>query len=82
VPGPIAQSGREGVVVIAVEPQGSAATHGIETGDVILDVGGAAVKTPADFDAAIAHARQTGKRMVMMRVRSGETNHFVAVPVG
>ncbi len=39
----VAGSGGKGVVVTAVDPEGSAAEHGFQSGDVIVDVGGKTV---------------------------------------
>src|SRR5262245_12503863 len=70
--GKVAGAGGEGVVVTSVDPDGPGANHGFKSGDVILDVGGKAVATPADVRKAIADARTDGKRAVLMRVKSGD----------
>jgi serine protease Do len=75
-------AGSEGVVVTDVNPDGPAAEHGFRTGDVILDVAGKAVSTPADVRKAVADARKSGKHAVLMRVKSGQGTRFVALPVG
>ena len=57
-----------------------AEVQGISEGDVILDVGGRAVSTPADVAAGIKAARDDGKKAVLMRVKSGKgQTRFVAV---
>src|SRR5262249_60581746 len=50
--------------------------------DVILDVNGKAVSTPADVRRAVSEAQSDGKRSVLMRVKSGQGTHFVAVALG
>jgi serine protease Do len=80
--GTVAGSGQQGVVVTEVDPNGVAAEHGFRTGDVILEVGGKAVGKPAEVNQALADARSGGKRVVLMRVKSGEATRFVAVPLG
>jgi serine protease Do len=77
-----AGAGNDGVVVTEVTPDGLAAGQGFRTGDVILDVGGKTVSTPADVRKALADAQADGKRTVLLRVKSGEATRFVAVPVG
>ena len=77
----VAGAGSEGVVVTAVDPNGPAAEHGFKTGDVILNVAGKAVSTPAEIRKAMADARADAKRTVLMRVKSGEATKFVAVPI-
>ena len=64
-----------GVVVTAVDPNGIAADHGFQLGDVILDVGGKKVSNPADVRQALADARKEGKHAVLMRVKSGRRHH-------
>ena len=80
--GSVAGAGGEGVVVTGVEANGPAAERGFRTGDVILEVAGEAVKEPAEVRKALEVARSTGKRTVLMRVKSGEATRFVAIPVG
>jgi serine protease Do len=77
----VAGAGSEGVVVTAVSPDGPAAERGFEAGDVILDVGGKAVSTPADVRSALAEARKASKHTVLIRVKSVEGTKFVAVPI-
>ena len=72
----------DGVVVTGVDPSGPAADHGFKTGDVILEVSGKTVSTPADVSKAIGDAHTSGKRTVLMRVKSGEATRFVAIPLG
>jgi len=71
-----------GVVVTAVDPNGVAADHGFQVGDVILDVGGKAVTNPADVRKQLADARKEGKHALLFRVKSGEGTRFVALPLG
>jgi serine protease Do len=78
----VAGAGDKGVVVTDVNPDGPAATEGVRTGDVILDVSGKPVLSPADVQKALADARTGGKPSVLMRLRSGDSTRFVALPVG
>jgi len=71
-----------GVVVTAVAAGGVAADHGLQVGDVILDVGGKPVSTPADVRKNLSDARKEGKHSVLFRVKSGEGTKFVALPLG
>jgi len=79
--GQIAGSGSEGVVVLSVDPNGLASEQGLKSGDVILEVGGTKVATPADVRSAITDAQKNGKRAVLMRLKSDEVTRFVAVPI-
>jgi serine protease Do len=72
--------GQDGVVVSDVDPDGAAADKGLKEGDVILEVAGKSVNRPSDVAEAIATAKTDGKKSVLMRVKSGEGEHFVALP--
>jgi serine protease Do len=72
----------KGVVVTAVDPNGVAADHGFQVGDVILDVGGKSVSNPSDVRNQLADARKDGKHTLLFRVKSNEGTRFVALPLG
>jgi serine protease Do len=74
-------SDNDGVAVTGVDPSGPAAERGLKAGDVIMSVGGKAVANPRDVQNQIAQSRQAGKHSVLMRVKSGETVHYVALPL-
>jgi serine protease Do len=76
------KDGTNGVVVTQVDPSGVAADHGVKNGDVILEVAGKSVSSPADVRKAVADARSGGKRTLLMRVKSGENARFIALPLG
>jgi serine protease Do len=78
----VSGSGGNGVVVTAVNAGGVAAEHGFRVGDVILEVGGKAVTTPAEIRKSLAEARSEGKHTVLFRVKSNEGTKFVALPLG
>ncbi len=80
--GRVAGAGSQGVVVTGIDGSGAASELGFSTGDVILEVSGKAVSTPADVRNGLATARTEGKRTVLMRVKSGDNTRFVALPVG
>ena len=77
----VSGSGSEGVVVTGVDSNGVAADHGFSTGDVILEVAGKSVSTPADVRDVVSSARTDGKRSVLMRVKKGDNTRFVALPL-
>jgi len=79
--GRVAGAGSEGVVVTGVDSSGVAADRGFSTGDVILEIAGKSVSTPADVRNVVASARTEGKRSVLVRVKSGDNTRFVALPV-
>jgi serine protease Do len=77
--GQVAGSGDEGVVVTNVDADGIAAEHGFKTGDVILEVGGKKVASPAEVREVLSGINKDGKRSVLLRVKSGEGTKFVAL---
>lgn len=78
----VAGAGKEGVVVTEVQPSGAAAERGFKEGDVILEVGGKSVSSAGDVRDAIQTARAENKNTVLIRVRTGGSSRFVAVPLG
>jgi serine protease Do len=77
----VAGAGKEGVVVTEVDPKSAAAERGFKEGDVILEVAGKSVTNAGDVREAINAARTDNKNSVLMRVKSGGSLHFVAVPL-
>jgi len=80
--GKVSGSGADGVVVTAVNAGGVAAEHGFQIGDVILEVGGKTVSTPAEVRKSLADARSEGKHTILFRVKSDDGMKFVALPLG
>jgi serine protease Do len=78
----VAGSGGKGVVVTGIEADGLAADHGLQAGDVILDVGGTAVTNAADVRKALADAQARGRHNILMRVKTADATKFVALPLG
>ena len=74
-------AGKEGVVVTKVEPKSAAAERGLKKGDLILEVAGKTVSSPGDVSSALDAARTDKKSSVLMRLRSGDASHYVAVPL-
>jgi serine protease Do len=77
----VAGAGKDGVVVTEVDPKSAAAERGFKEGDVILEVAGKSVSNAGDVREAINAARSDNKNSVLMRVKSGGSMHFVAVPL-
>jgi serine protease Do len=77
----VAGAGKDGVVVTEVDPKSAAAERGFKEGDVILEVGGKSVTNAGDVRQALDAARGDNKNSVLMRVKSGGSSRFVAVPL-
>ncbi len=78
----VAGAGNKGVVVTGIDPDGKAAAHGLQSGDVILDVAGQSVGTPGELRKALVDAQSSGKHNVLMRVKTANNTHFLAIPIG
>jgi serine protease Do len=77
----VAGAGTPGVIVTDVEPDGPAAEQGIHAGDFILEVAGKTVNHPSEVREALDAARSGGKQSVLMRIKSGDTARYVAMPL-
>jgi len=72
-------AGKAGVVVADIDPDGLAAQKGLRSGDVILEAAGKPVSSPSDVSAALKEARKDGQKALLLRVRTGDNTHFVAI---
>jgi serine protease Do len=79
--GDVAGAGNKGVVVVAVDPDGAAAEHGVKVGNIILDVNRKAVSTPSDVRTALSEAESERRPAALMRVKSGAATVFIALPL-
>jgi serine protease Do len=80
-PSRAAGAASQGVVVTAVDPDGPAAEQGIKAGDVITNVGGTTVSTPGEVQKQLAELQKAGKHSVLIRLKSGDASHYVALPL-
>ncbi len=60
---------------------GPAAESGLQTGDIILEIAGHAVNTPADVRKILDEAHTRSKRAVLLRIKRDDAMSFVAVPI-
>jgi serine protease Do len=79
--GSVAGLDQKGVAITGVQPGSPAAERGFQTGDVIAEVAGKPVETPADVASAIEASRKDGKKAVLFRVEAKNGARFIAVPV-
>ena len=81
-PASILAAGEHGVIITDISPNSRAAESGLQTGDIILDVGRHAVNTPAEVRKLVDEAHAQAKRSVLLRIKSDDTIRFVTVPIG
>jgi serine protease Do len=68
-----------GVKVVEVLPDSAADDQGIRSGDVIVEVGGSQVNRPGDVRDRLAQAVDNKQKRILMLVRSGDSQRFVAL---
>lgn len=71
----------KGLVVTDVDPDGDAASRGIQTGDVIVAVNSSEVKSVGDVTKAMGEAAKAGRKSVLVQINRDDNNRFVALPV-
>ena len=70
----------KGLVVRGVESDSAASENGIETGDVIVSIGGKTVDSVEGVQAEVANAKERGRKAVLMQVQDQDgTTRFVAL---
>jgi serine protease Do len=74
--------GERGALVESVRPDKSAADAGVQPGDVIVSVNQVAVTTAKEVNRDISEAEKSGRKSVLLLVRRGGTQTFVAVSLG
>ena len=68
-----------GVLITDVDAASDAASKGLKAGDIILDVQGQTVATPADVETGVKNVSASGRPAVLLRVKSGDNVRFIAV---
>lgn len=71
----------DGLLITNVDSNSPFASLGATEGLALLEVNGRTLKTPADFEAAIASARDSGKEQVLVAVRSANGTGFATVDI-
>ncbi len=73
------KSDAEGVVVAEVVENSAASEHGIEAGDIIVEVGQEAVKSPGEVLEKIKTARDQGRKSVLILVSHQGNLRYVPI---
>jgi len=77
----MAGAGDQGLVVTNVDEDGAAAGK-LESGDVILRVGGKNVSSVSDVTSQLDAAQKDGKKSVLLLVKRSDATRFVAIEIG
>jgi len=74
------ERGQEGVRIASVDPSSLAADKGLKPGDVILEAAGKTVSSPAEIADALDTAKAEGRKVLLLRVKSGDSVRFLTLP--
>ncbi len=76
------QSGAEGgLIVVAVEPNSPGEARGIAVGDIIIGLAGKPLASTVQFTDAVAAARASGRRNILITLLHGRNTVWMALPV-
>jgi serine protease Do len=79
--GEVNGAGEQGLAILQVDPQGKATEAGLAPGDVMVRAGRQRLGNVGDLNEAIASASAKGKSNVLVLVRRGDSQRYVAVPI-
>ena len=71
----------KGVVITGLDPNSEAAEKGLGVGDLIVQVSGEAVSSPADVEKNVKAAKSQNRKAVLLLVRKEDQQRFVALPI-
>jgi serine protease Do len=74
-------AGDQGLAILQVDPQGKAASLGLSAGDVMVQAGKKPLASVADLNEAIDQASSSGRSSVLVLVRRGDAQRYVAIPI-
>ena len=66
-------------MISSVTADGPAAKKGLKAGDKILEIGGEKITSGEQVEDIIAEMKSKGRKALLMLVRSGDSQRFVAV---
>jgi serine protease Do len=77
--GPVKGGSKEGAQVTEVDNESDAATKGLKSGDVVVEINGQPVTSGAEIETAVKKAQDAGRPSVLMTVKSGDQRRLVSV---
>lgn len=70
---------KDGVLIERVDPSSEAAAKGVRPGEIIVEVGGRSVQTPAEVVKGVQQARAEHRMSVLFLLRNDGSQRFVAL---
>jgi serine protease Do len=70
-----------GLIVVAVAPNSPAEARGIAVGDIITGLVGQPLSSTVQFTDAVAEARASGRRNILVTVQHGRNSVWMALPL-
>jgi serine protease Do len=71
----------KGLLITALSSDSTAATRGIEPGDVLMEVNQRPANTVADVRTALQEAKKAKREFVLLRIARREVMLYVTVPI-
>ncbi len=71
----------DGVLIVGIETDSEAYDKGLREGDIIIEVGGVEVNRLSDVVEGLRIAEEQSRKSVLVQVRSGDQQRFVALPM-
>jgi serine protease Do len=78
---PATGNDQKGVAVVKVEPGSAAAEKGFRVGDMIAEVAGRPVESPADVKRALEANRKAGRKAALFRLQAKDGSRFIGVGI-
>ena len=71
----------DGVVIAEIDEESEAYDKGLREGDIIIEVGGVQVSDLSDVVEGLDLAEEQSRKSVLVQIRSGDQQRFVALPM-
>lgn len=72
---------KDGVFVVAVDPDSPAAERGLQRGDIIVELNAEKMRWVREARDLVAKASRNGRRAVLLTIQRDDQRRFVAVPI-
>ena len=72
---------QKGVLITEVQPQGVASQHGVNPGDVVIQIADKPINSAENLDQAVAAARQAKRRALLVLFQQGDAVRWIGIPL-